>query len=148
MSRALKQAIRDLFKDIKANSGLRKRILNRTPEGAGTRVYPPQQAKKDEKCGVRIDKGETVDGKTRLYVRISTNAERKSLRDLVRKNGSHMAYATTDIDPSQEATVENVNKVEEEFLDGVDQAMHSHDLRKGFVATLPGKAIYPGDIRE
>jgi hypothetical protein len=120
MANTLKQAVRDLFKEAKKSRSGMQRILKPSSDGAGSRVYPPQQPKKDEKFGIRIDKGEALGGKVRLNLQINSNAAKKTLKDLAKRNGSHKKYVTVEVDPNQDATEANMDKLEEEFLRGVD----------------------------
>jgi hypothetical protein len=123
MASTLKSAVRDLFKDAKRSKGAIKRLLNPSQTGAGSRVHPPQTQKKDEKFGVRIDKGQALPGgKVQLNLQINSNATKKSLKDLDQKNGSHTKYVTVEVDPNQEATEDNMNKLEEEFVEAVDNS--------------------------
>ncbi|KAL5371413.1 hypothetical protein PMIN06_012935 [Paraphaeosphaeria minitans] len=120
MANTLKQAVRDLFKEAKKSRSSMQRILKPSSDGAGSRVFPPQQQKKDEQFGIRIDKGEAVSGKVRLNLQINSNAAKKTLKDLAKKNGSHKKYVTVEVDPNQEVSEANIDRLEEEFIRGVD----------------------------
>ncbi|KAL8990507.1 MAG: hypothetical protein Q9177_000858 [Variospora cf. flavescens] len=122
MANAIKAAVKELFADIsKSQSGL-KRVLNPGVDGAGSRIFPSKTAKNDSKYGIRIDKGEPVDGKPnviRLKLQLNSNATNKTIRDLAKKD-SHKVVATVDVDTSQEANEENLEKVEDGFLNSLN----------------------------
>lgn len=122
MANAVKTALAELFADVsKSKSGL-QRLLKPSVDGAGSRVFPSKTAKNDGRYGVRIDKGEPVNGKQdtiRLKLQINSNATNKTLRDLAKKD-SHKVIATADVDSSQEASQENLEKVKQDFLDTLD----------------------------
>ena len=52
MVRAVVEAVKKLFADIAQSQSAMRRILNPSIEGAGSRVYPPQNPKKDEDYGI------------------------------------------------------------------------------------------------
>jgi len=122
MASSVKKAIRSLFEDAAKSNSAMKRLLNPTVEGAGTRVFPARTPKNDQRYGIRIDKGESVKGKTdsvRLKLQINSNAESKTLRELAKKN-PHRVVSTVDIDTSQDVTEGNLKKVEDELLNNLD----------------------------
>jgi hypothetical protein len=123
MARSLKQAVLDLFKDAKKSKSAMRRILQPAAEGAGTGVHPPRTAKNDEKYGIRLDKGVAVGNEVQLSLQINSNATKKTLKNLVQKHGSHATYATVNVDPAQEITEENMDKLAEEICDEVDKAL-------------------------
>lgn len=91
-------------------------------ENAGTRVFPPGTTKNNQHYGIRIGRGEPVQGKPdtlRLKLQINSNAESKTLGELARKD-SHKVVSMADIDTKQEVTEENLDKIEEEFLKNID----------------------------
>ncbi|KAF2426323.1 hypothetical protein EJ08DRAFT_593750, partial [Tothia fuscella] len=120
IAKSLKEAAHELFREAKKSRSVMQRLLNRSAEGAGSRVFPLQQAKKDEKFGIRIDKGSVVDGLVELNLQINSNATKRTLQPLVRKNGSQKKYVTVKVDPKQEASEENFNKLEDHFADELD----------------------------
>lgn len=74
-------------------------------------------AKNDAKCGIRIDKGEAVNGqsnKLRLHLQINSNAESKTLRDLAKKD-PHRVVSTADVDTQQGAPKESLEDLEAQF---------------------------------
>ena len=82
------------------------------------RVYPPQQPQKDEKYGIRVDRGEPVNGQPdvlRLKLQLNINAKSKTIRELGRQN-PHQAYATVDLNVKQELTKENLKKMEDALV--------------------------------
>ncbi|KAH9860681.1 hypothetical protein J1614_012013 [Plenodomus biglobosus] len=101
MANTLKQAVRDLFKEAKKSRS----------------SMEPEERRE---FGIRIEKGEAVGGKVRLNLQINSNAAKKTLKDLVKKNGPHKKYVTVEVDPNQEVTEANIDKLEEEFLQGVE----------------------------
>lgn len=122
MANAVKAAIKQLFEDISQSQSALKRLLNPAVDGAGSRVYPSKTAKNDSKYGIRIDKGEPVQGKPnviRLKLQLNSNATSKAIKDLAKKN-SHKVVATYDVDTTQEANEENLDKAENGFLDSLD----------------------------
>ena len=96
------------------------RILNPSTNGSGGRVYPPQQQKKDEQFGIRLDKGEAKDGKVPLNLQINANAGKTTLKDMVKKFGSHKKYATVEVDPNQEVSEANMDNLQEQICDEID----------------------------
>lgn len=122
MANAIKRALDVMFNDIAKSKNALKRILNPSLEGAGSRIYPPKGPRKDEKYGIRIDKGEPVHGQPnvlRLKLQANSNAENRTIRDLARKD-SHAELATADIDVSQEPTEENLEAVKEQFYKSLE----------------------------
>lgn len=53
---------------------------------------------------------------------MNSNAAKKTLNDLAKKNGSHKKYVTVEVDPNQEVSEDNMDKLEEEFLRGIDSS--------------------------
>lgn len=122
MANAVKTALGELFADASKSKSALQRLLKPSPDGAGSRVFPSMTAKNDGRYGVRIDKGEPVKGKEntiRLKLQINSNAASRTLRDLARKD-SHKTIATADVDSMQEASEENLEKLEQDFLDTLD----------------------------
>lgn len=122
MANAVKKALGELFTDISKSKSSLERLLKPSADGAGSRVLPPRNAKNDSRYGLRIDKGEPVQGKEntiRLKLQINSNATNKTLRDLAKKD-SHKVVATADVDSTQEASQENLEKVKQDFLDTLD----------------------------
>ncbi|KAK2800298.1 hypothetical protein FQN51_006206 [Onygenales sp. PD_10] len=96
----------------KTSLSARKRILNPSPEGSGSRVYPAQSSPTDKKIGVRLDRGERVHGKLnilRLKLQVNKGAEDPTLKKLADEN-SHKVWATIDVDTTQDPTEENLAK--------------------------------------
>ncbi|KAL9025063.1 MAG: hypothetical protein Q9196_006050 [Gyalolechia fulgens] len=124
MANVIKGAINKLFAEVAKTPSAVKRILNPTLDGGiGTRVYPPRTAKNDSKFGVRIDRGELIPGEptlVRMNLQLNSNAENTTIKDLARKD-SHKVVAVYDVDITQEANAENLDKAKNGFLDSVDE---------------------------
>lgn len=119
---AVKGALKNLFADISKTPSAVKRVLNPTLDGFGSRVYPSRTEKNDSKHGIRIDKGEAIQGKpnfVRLNLQLNSNASDNTIRDLARKD-SHRVVATYDVDTTQEANQENLDKALDGFLKNLD----------------------------
>ena len=122
MANAVKAALAELFADISQSKSGLQRLLKPSPDGAGSRVFPAKTPKNDGRYGVRVDKGEPVKGKQntiRMKLQINSNATNKTLRDLAKK-GSHKVVATADIDSIQEVSIENLEKIKQNFLETLD----------------------------
>jgi hypothetical protein len=81
-------------------------------------VYPARNQKNDAKYGIRIDKGEAVHGQPhvgRLKLQASSNADSKTIKDLAKKD-PHAVLATVDVDTTQEATEDNLEKLKDDML--------------------------------
>jgi hypothetical protein len=121
MANAIKKALESMFNDVvKSKNGL-NRILNPFATGAGSRLYPQKDPKKEEKYGIRINKGELVDGQDnilRLKLQANSNATNKTIRDMARAD-SHADLATADIDITQEPSEENLDALKEMFFDSL-----------------------------
>lgn len=110
-----------MYERAKGSKSAMKRILNPSTEGAGSRVFPPQNAPVDKKIGVRLDKGETVQGKPgvlRLKLQANKGADDPTLKKLADEN-SHKVWATVDIDTTQDVTEENLEKVFKDLTDNI-----------------------------
>jgi hypothetical protein len=122
MASAIKKAIEKLFADALKSKGAINRLTQPSATGAGGRVYPARTQKNDAKYGIRIDKGEVVDGQpnvVRLKLQANSNAESKTIKDLARKD-PHAVLATVDVDTTQEATEDNLRKVKEDLLSNLN----------------------------
>ncbi|KAM5465530.1 hypothetical protein MauCBS54593_006305 [Microsporum audouinii] len=123
MVNAVKRALESMFNDVlKSKNGL-KRILNPSAAGPGSRLYPPKDPKKEEKYGIRIDKGELVNGQNnilRLKLQANSNAANKTIRDMA-KADSHADLATADIDITQEQSEENLNALKDMFFESLEK---------------------------
>ena len=87
-------------------------------EGAGQRVFPPQTKKNDEAFGLRLDKGEPVQGKpghVRLKLQANREAKNNTIRDLASKD-SHQVLASVDVDTKQEPSEANAFKIRDALL--------------------------------
>ena len=125
MASAIKKAVSGLFSEAKKTTSAIKRILNPPTDGsfAGRRIYPARDVKKDARHGVRFDRGESVNGKPHLVainLQINSNAQARSLQNLVRKHGSHKKYVTIQVDTTQEATEENLDKLQKDVESKID----------------------------
>ncbi|KAE8151529.1 hypothetical protein BDV25DRAFT_152518 [Aspergillus avenaceus] len=122
MTSAIKKAIKTLFDDAARSKSAMARLLNPAAEGAGGRVYPAKNAKNDKRYGIRIDKGEAVHNKPntiRLKLQINSNAESSTLRNLA-KSDPHRVVSNADVDTQQEVTKENLDKMEDDFIENLD----------------------------
>lgn len=93
------------------------------PEAAYShrKTVPPQNGPIDKKIGVRIDKGEPVNGKPgflRLKLQVNKGADDPTLKKLADENW-HKVWATVDVDTNQEATEENLGKIFQELEDNI-----------------------------
>ena len=102
MSKTLKAFGEALFKD-----GMFKKVFaNHTP---GKRIAPPQAGNNDSKHQLRLDAGETIDGKKSLYLQINSQAKNEALKKYRSKHGSHAKLATATVDQNTpEEDQENV----------------------------------------
>ncbi|KAK2825769.1 hypothetical protein FQN49_007381 [Arthroderma sp. PD_2] len=124
---SIRRGVHRMHNRAKASASARKRILNPSMEGAGTRVFPPANPPLDKNIGVRLDKGEKVQGKPgflRLKLQVNKGAEDPTLKKLANEN-SHRVLATIDVDTTQEPTEENLAKffddLEERLTEGDDE---------------------------
>lgn len=75
----------------------KKVFANQTP---GNRIAPPQAGDNDAKYQLRLDAGEVVDGKKKIYLQINSEAKNNALTKYRAKHGSHANLATATIDPN------------------------------------------------
>ncbi|KJX97385.1 hypothetical protein TI39_contig499g00002 [Zymoseptoria brevis] len=118
MSSTLKKAVEEIFEEILKTKSNLKRVLNMSESGAGQRVFPPRTSKNDEKFGLRLDKGEPVQGKPgfiRLNLQANSNAKNNTIRELAQKD-SHRVLASIDVDTKQEANKENASKLRDQLI--------------------------------
>ncbi|SMQ56368.1 unnamed protein product [Zymoseptoria tritici ST99CH_1A5] len=118
MSSTLKKAVKEIFEEISKTKSNLKRVLNMSESGAGQRVFPPRTSKNDEKFGLRLDKGEPVQGKPgfiRLNLQANSNAKNNTIREMAQKD-SHRVLASIDIDTKQEANKENASKLRDQLI--------------------------------
>ncbi len=113
----LRSFLQELFKVANQTSSARKRLLNPSADGAGSRVFPPVGSKLNAKYGIRIDKGEPVTGEEDMIVlnlQVNKEAENSTIKKLARK-GTHKIYAQARVPRTQEASEENLFKLLAEF---------------------------------
>ncbi|SMR62375.1 unnamed protein product [Zymoseptoria tritici ST99CH_1E4] len=118
MSSTLKKAVKEIFEEISKTKSNLKRVLNMSESGAGQRVFPPRTSKNDEKFGLRLDKGEPVQGKPgfiRLNLQANSNAKNNTIREMAQKD-SHRVLASIGIDTKQEANKENASKLRDQLI--------------------------------
>lgn len=126
MSSSLKRAVRELFVEAKKTTSALKKILNPPNDDSfsGNRIFPAKDNKKEEKFGIRIDRGQSVKGQPNLVtinLQVNSNANKKSLQDLVKKYGSHKKYVTMEVDTTQQVTTENLDKLQESIESKIDE---------------------------
>lgn len=89
----------------------------------GKRIAPPQAGDNDAKYGLRLDAGETHDGKKTIYLQVNTQAKSDALKNFKKKNGTHANLATGTIDVN--TPEEDQKKVAEVFWKGVSSEAKS-----------------------
>lgn len=118
MSSTVKNAVKEIFAEITKTKSNLKRMLNMSESGAGRRVFLPKTARNDEKFGLRLDKGEPVQGKPgfiRMNLQANSNAKNKTIREMAQKD-SHRVLASVDVDTRQEANEENAAKIRDQLI--------------------------------
>lgn len=91
MSKALKA-----FRDALLKENMFKKIFaKQTP---GNRIAPPQAGDNDAKYQLRLDAGEEIDGKKKVYLQINSQAKNEALKKYRGKHGTHANLATATID--------------------------------------------------
>lgn len=65
----------------------------------GKRIAPSQSGDNDSKYQLRLDAGEVVDGKKRVYLQVNSQAKNDALKRYRGKHGSHANLATATVDP-------------------------------------------------
>ncbi|KAK5093857.1 hypothetical protein PMZ80_003075 [Knufia obscura] len=68
---------------------------------AGSRVLPAKNTTNDAKYQLRLDAGETKNGKKRIYLQVNSKATNEKLKKFVKKNTSHAVLASIDVDASE-----------------------------------------------
>ena len=91
MSKPLKAFREALFKE-----GFYKKIF--TTQNPGKRIAPPKSGDNDAKYQLRIDAGEVVDGKKKIYLQVNSQAKNDVLKSFRKKNGTHANLATSTVD--------------------------------------------------
>ncbi|KAF2148924.1 hypothetical protein K461DRAFT_282403 [Myriangium duriaei CBS 260.36] len=64
----------------------------------GKRIVPAQAKDNDAKAQLRIDAGETINGKKNVYLQVNSQAKNESLVKWRKKHGSHANLAVGQID--------------------------------------------------
>ncbi|KAI9670782.1 MAG: hypothetical protein M1817_003893 [Caeruleum heppii] len=83
----------------------------------GKRIVPAQAGDNDAKHQLRLDAGETINGRKTVYLQVNAQAKNDALKEFRKKHGSHANLATGSIDPN---TPEDQQKVVfREFWTGV-----------------------------
>ena len=76
----------------------------------GHRLWPPPNARDDQKYNFRADKGsELKDGKQEIIIQANKNAENKGVRESAQKN-SHKIVSKFPVDPKNDSKGSNVEK--------------------------------------
>lgn len=122
MANAVRKAMSKMFEDAAKSEGAMRRLLNPSSDGAGSRVFPARNDKNDKNYGLRIDKGELVDGNPniiRLKLQANSNAESSTIRDMARKN-PHRVLSTADVDTTQPANKDGLGKLKSNFNSNLD----------------------------
>ncbi|KAK2761258.1 hypothetical protein FQN54_001780 [Arachnomyces sp. PD_36] len=128
MSNILKSSVRNVFKEARKTKSAMRRLLNPPDDESfsGSRAYPTREPVKDATFGIRFDLGSRVKGRpgfVTLNLQVNSNAQKKSLRDLVRRHGSHRKYISIEVDTTQPVNEENLDKLQtvvEEKIDELD----------------------------
>lgn len=91
MSKVLKQFEDEIFK-----GGLYKKLFQKqTP---GKRIAPSQAKGNDTTYQLRLDAGESKDGKKNVYLQVNSQAKNDALVAFKKKNGTHANLASGSID--------------------------------------------------
>ncbi|KAI9685110.1 MAG: hypothetical protein M1820_010832 [Bogoriella megaspora] len=64
----------------------------------GKRILPPRNKKDDENWELRIDAGESQDGKKTIYLQVNSEAKNDALKKFRNKNGAHANLAVGTVD--------------------------------------------------
>jgi len=56
-----------------------------------------------------------------INLQINSNAQKKTLQDLARKHGAHKKNITVEVDTTQDATEENLDKLQSEVESKIDE---------------------------
>ncbi|KKY21676.1 hypothetical protein UCRPC4_g03442 [Phaeomoniella chlamydospora] len=89
MSKTIKNFGRTLF-----DKGYYKKLFSKqTP---GNRIAPPRT--EDARLELRIDAGEVINGKKRVYLQVNSQAKTKALKEFIKKYGTHANLAVGEID--------------------------------------------------
>lgn len=84
----------------------------------GTRISPSRNSKNDTKYQLHLDAGPLVDGQYRqLNLRFNSQATSKSLKDWLKKIGSHANLATGELDTTAENPDEEIDRVLEDMVE-------------------------------
>ncbi|GIK02123.1 hypothetical protein Aspvir_006166 [Aspergillus viridinutans] len=117
MASAVKRGLQKIFERAEKSQSALKRILNPSADGAGTRVFPPQNPNSDRQIGLRIDKGEPVQGKAnvlKLKLQVNKNADDPTLKKMADQN-SHAVVSEAEVNVAQEPNVENLKSLFSNF---------------------------------
>ncbi|RDH26741.1 hypothetical protein BDQ94DRAFT_131155 [Aspergillus welwitschiae] len=91
MSKVLKQFENAIFK-----GGLYKKLFQKqTP---GKRIAPPPAKDNDSIYQLRLDAGESIDGKKNVYLQVNSQAKNDALKAFRKKNGTDADLASGSID--------------------------------------------------
>ena len=93
MSKTLKAFGEALLKE----KMFKKVFAKQTP---GKRIAPPQAGDNDSKHQLRLDAGELVNGKKKVYLQVNSQAKNDALKNYRGKHGSHAKLATATVDPN------------------------------------------------
>ncbi|KAI4137389.1 MAG: hypothetical protein L6R39_007313, partial [Caloplaca ligustica] len=116
--RKARDAFRKLVEPLSAEKI--KQLLNPAGDAAGRRWFPAAMHQRDKDLGFRIDRGETKDGKIRLFLQ----ANRSATDPAIRKVPSHVKLASFDHDTNKSATKDHlfdvIDTVFENAIEGKD----------------------------
>ena len=114
MSRPLKA-----FREAMLKENLFRKVFSKhTP---GKRIAPPQSGDNDARLQLRLDAGEVIDGKKKIYLQVNSQAKSEVLKKFKKKHGTHANLATATID--ENTPKKDQEKVFNEFWEDMsDQA--------------------------
>lgn len=102
--------LKDFFRNAQANFNLKNKFA--AAWAAGSRILPSRSAKNDANYELRIDAGELINNRHRnLVLQVNSQAKNTTLKEWVRKNGSHAKLATASFDTEAEDPDEEVKRV-------------------------------------
>lgn len=112
MSKVLKQFEEFLFR----GSNYSKLFKKQTP---GKRILPQQAKDNDAKYQLRLDAGESINGKKTVYLQVNSQVKSGKLAEYARKNGTYANLASAKVDENTPA--EQQEDAAKKFWEDLDE---------------------------
>ncbi len=112
----MSKEIKKFFAVFRGGKDVMKKLLGE--HALGARIFPSRNSKNDTKYQLRLDAGPLVDGRYRqLNLQVNSQATSGSLKDWLKKYGSHANLATGELDTTAENLEEEIDRAFEDMME-------------------------------